>query len=533
MARARIAPWLLAAALALAWLALGPATPDLAAAVYRAGLFQREGFTLFNANWYGGHYTPAYSLLFPPLGALLGVRVAGALAAVASAALFERIARRHFGERARWGALWFGAGTVADLLIGRLTFAVGVAFGLAAVFALQRGYRRSGLALGAACTLASPVAGLFLALAGFAHWLSQGRRERIGLWVAAMALGPAVVLSLLFPEGGSQPFQVTTLVAIVLCCVLVLWFVPRAERTLRAGALVYLASALLAFVVASPMGDNASRLGVAFAGPLLLCAALAPGTDGRRRRHVLGVALAMLVWQWWAPVRETIKGAVDPSAQAAYFRPLVSFVDTRAEGAVRVEVPFTRLHWESVYVARSIPLARGWVTQLDRKYNALFRPGSHPLSPARYHAWLDREGVRYVALPDVALDPSGRGEARLIRAGLPYLRPVFRDRHWQIFEVLGTPGLADGAGAVTRIRPQSFDLRSRRAGFTLVRIRYTPYWRVASGRGCVLRARGGWTLVYALRAGPLRIDAEFDPRRLLDGDARCSGVRSMGGPGVE
>jgi hypothetical protein len=521
MARARTAPWLLAAALALAWLAFGPATPDLAAAVYRAGLFQREGFTLFNANWYGGHHTPAYSLLFPPLGALVGVRVVGALAAVASAVLFERIARRHFGERARWGALWFGAGTVADLLIGRLTFAVGVTFALAAVFALQRGHRRTGLALGVACTLASPVAGLFLAMAGVARWLALHRRERIGLWLAALALAPAVVLSILFPEGGSQPFAVSTLVAIVLCCVVLLWLLPGEERVVRTGALVYLASALLAFVVASPMGDNASRLGVAFAGPLLLCAALSPSTHERRRRQVLAVAFGLLVWQWWAPVREAFKGAVDPSAQAAYFRPLVSFVDARADGAVRVEVPFTRLHWESVYVARSIPLARGWVTQLDRKYNALFR-SRHRLTPARYRAWLDREGVRYVALPDVALDPSGRGEARLIRAGLPFLRRVHRDRHWQIFEVVGTPGLADGAGRVTRIAPQSFALHARRPGFTLVRVRFTPYWRVASGRGCVLRGHGGWTLVYALRAGALTIDAAFDPRRLLDTDARCS-----------
>jgi hypothetical protein len=529
MARARIAPWLLAAALAVVWLLVGPATPDLAAAVYRTGLFQREGFTLFNANWYGGHHTPAYSILFPPFGALVGVRIAGALAAVASAVLFERIARRHFGDGARWGALWFGAGTAADLLIGRVTFALGVTFGLAAIFALQRGYRRSGLALGAACTLASPVAGLFLALAGVTHWLALQRRERIGLWLAAIAFAPAVMLSILFPEGGSQPFRVPTFVAIVLCCLLLLWLMPREERTLRTGALVYLASALLAFAIASPMGDNASRLGVAFAGPLLLCTALTTGTEGRRR--VLGVALILLVWQWWAPVRETLKGAVDPSAQAAYFRPLVSFVDARAEGAVRVEVPFTRLHWESVYVARSIPLARGWVTQLDRKYNALFRPGTQALTPALYRAWLDREGVRYVALPDVALDPSGRGEARLIRAGLPFLRPVFRDRHWQIFEVRGTPGLADGVGAVTKIRTQSFELRARSAGFTLVRIRFTPYWRVASGRGCVLRASGGWTLVYALRAGTLRIDTAFDPRRLLDSDdAHCSPPATTGRP---
>ena len=107
----RPAPWLIAAVLALAWLAFAPPTPDLAAAVYRAGLFSSEGFTLFNATWYGGHHTPAYSIIFPPLGALLGVRVVGVLAAIASAVLFERIARAHFGERARWGAVWFGAGT--------------------------------------------------------------------------------------------------------------------------------------------------------------------------------------------------------------------------------------------------------------------------------------------------------------------------------------------------------------------------------------------------------------------------------------
>jgi hypothetical protein len=189
---------------------------------------------------------------------------------------------------------------------------------------------------------------------------------------------------------------------------------------------------------------------------------------------------------------------------------------------VRVEVPFTRLHWESVYIGRSIPLARGWVTQLDRKYNPLFRPGAPALTAARYRAWLDREGVRYVALPDVALDPSGRPEAQLIRAGVPFLREVFRDRHWRIYDVRGTPGLADGVGDVERLAPQSFTLHVRQPGFTLVRVRFTPYWRVASGQGCVMPGSDGWTLVYSLSTGTMRVDASFDPRRLLDGDARCT-----------
>ena len=207
------------------------------------------------------------------------MRVVGALAAVGSALLFERIARRHFGDSARWGALWFGAGTAADLLIGRLTFAVGVTFALAAVFALQRGYRRSGLVLATGCTLGSPVAGLFLALAGVAYWLAT--RARLGLWVAAAAMIPAVALALLFPEGGSQPYSFETLLSIVLSCGLLLWLLPKRERALRSAALLYLGAGLLAFVIATPMGGNASRLGVAFAGPLLLCAVLSAAAPRR------------------------------------------------------------------------------------------------------------------------------------------------------------------------------------------------------------------------------------------------------------
>jgi hypothetical protein len=524
----RPAPWLIAAALALAWFALAPPTPDLAAQVYRAELFRSDGFTLFNANWYGGHHTPAYSILFPPLGALLGVRVVGVLAAVASAVFFERIARRHFGDNARWGALWFGAGTVADLLIGRLTFAVGVAFALAAVYVLQRGHRRSGLALGVCCTLASPVAGLFLALAGVAHAVAV--RERLGLWLAGAAMIPAFTLTVLFPEGGSQPYSAETLLSIVLCCALLLWLLPVRERALRTAALLYLGAGLLAFAIATPMGGNASRLGVAFAGPLLLCAAR---SSWPQRRLVLAALVPLFVWQWWAPVRETLKGAVDPSGQASYFAPMLRFIDQRAEAAVRVEVPFTRLHWESVYVARDVPLARGWVTQLDVKYNPLFRSDAAArLSPERYRRWLDREGVRYVALPDVALDPTGRAEGALIRRGLPYLRAVYRNRHWAIYEVLGTPGLADGVGRLTKIAPQSFDVRVRRPGFTLVRVRFTPYWRIARGRGCVMRSTAGWTLVYALSTGPMRVEAAFDPRRLIARNARCTGVPETSGAQV-
>jgi hypothetical protein len=331
-----------------------------------------------------------------------------------------------------------------------------------------------------------------------------------------------VALAVLFPEGGSQPFSTLAFAAVVGCCALLTWLLPREQRLLRVGVLAYLASTVLAFVVASPMGANAVRLGVALGAPLLLCAALSSATPASRRRLAVAAAIPLVVWQWWAPVRETLKGADDPSARQPYYRPLLAFLDEHAAPA-RVEVPFTRLHWESVHVARSTSLARGWETQLDVRYNGLLRAGAASgLTPASYEAWLRREGVGYVALPDVALDPSGRAEARLIRRGLPYLRRVFAERHWEVFEVRGTPGLTDGAARLTRIAPDAFTLRARRAGSTLVRVRWTPYWRVTQGTGCVSRTAGGWTRVRSPRPGSIRVAAVFDPRRILASAPRCS-----------
>src|SRR5439155_12545798 len=110
---------LVAGALAVAYLVLHPFSADLAAQVYRTELFQRVGFTLWNGQWYAGHHAPGYSVLFPPLAAVLGPRVVGAVAAVASAVLFERLTHQRFGSRARLGAIWFGAASATNLFTGR------------------------------------------------------------------------------------------------------------------------------------------------------------------------------------------------------------------------------------------------------------------------------------------------------------------------------------------------------------------------------------------------------------------------------
>src|SRR3954447_10896779 len=94
---------------ALVWLVVAPDARDLASQAYRAALFGREGFALWDGGWYAGHHLPAYSVLFPALAWALGVRLAGAVAAVAAAAAFGALAERHLDPRpARLAAGWFG-----------------------------------------------------------------------------------------------------------------------------------------------------------------------------------------------------------------------------------------------------------------------------------------------------------------------------------------------------------------------------------------------------------------------------------------
>src|SRR5438270_3550072 len=103
----RLAPTAIAAAFAAAYVIASPPSLDLAAHLLRAKLFTAEGFGIWDNWWYAGHHVPGYSVLFPPIAALLTPQVAGSLAAVATAALFEPIARSHFGEDAWLGSVWF------------------------------------------------------------------------------------------------------------------------------------------------------------------------------------------------------------------------------------------------------------------------------------------------------------------------------------------------------------------------------------------------------------------------------------------
>ncbi len=514
----------LVSVLAAAWLAIDPRTPDLAAQAYRVALFGHLGFAVWDAHWYAGHALPGYSLLYPPLASLLGMRLLGVLCVLASTVLFARLARTAFGDAWIWGAAWFAVAAMGDVWIGRLTFALGVTLALGAALALMRERWLWAAALAALCAAASPVAGALLGLAA----LSVAIAERSPRVVATLA-GPAAVvvlaLAMLFPEGGHEPYPLASFVATALVVVVFLWALPAGARLLRIGAYVYLLACLACLAIDSPIGSNIERYAVLLAGPLLLCALLVDceqGTVGRAlRRPAAAVALGVIgLWVAWGPARETLAVARSGDTSAAYYAPVERFLIGHADGPVRIEVPLTRSHWEAAELAPTVSLARGWEKQLETRFDGvLLAPG---LNAASYDRWLHSQAVAYVALPDAPLDPSSAQEGTLIRHGVPYLRQVFASAHWRIFRVLAATPLVSGPGRLTSLGHDSFALQARSPGRFVVRVHFTRFWGIARGAGCVTQAPGGWTAVDVRSPGTVLVEARFSLGRMFAAGGSCT-----------
>ncbi len=329
---------------------------------------------------------------------------------------------------------------------------------------------------------------------------------------------PIGVLELLFPQGGRMPFAATTLFGVLVVSALGLWLLPASERTLRIGAALYGLAGLALFVVPQPMGANLGRLGTAIGGPIA-ATLLWP----RRRLLLVAVAIPLLMWQWIPAIGSVVKDHPDPSRDQVFFSPLVSYLRGAGATLTRVEIPPTQDHWESLWAAADLQLARGWERQVDIADNGIFYDATQ-LSPASYGDWLLSHGVSWVALPNLTLDYSGQPEAVLVKAGLPYLIPAWHDANWQVWRVTGSPGLVDGPAQLVAIGPNSFDLQVDQPGALTVRLRYTHFWTATVGHACITPTPDGWTQVTVTRPGRVQVTS-----RLLGGGNGCGAGEAVGG----
>jgi hypothetical protein len=543
------APWILgialAAILASVYLLLSPPSGDLAAATYRSNLFADAGFTVWDNGWYAGHSLPAYSLLAPALGAWLGLRVLLALCALGASALFGLLAGRALpAGAARAATLMFAFGFCAELPSGRVAYDLGAAISLAALLpitATVSSRRARALSCGATVVLAfatsaaSPVAGAFLALAGVSIAISAllGASKRASgraLLAAGSAITAILLLAIAFPEGGYEPFAAGAFWPELAAAIAIAALLPAGcledsgRRTIRVGACLYALALALSFMIKTPMGGNVVRLGAMFGAPILV-GALWPerGASIDRSaaaRLLLALTPLLLYWQLATAIDDQVALAGDPTVHASFYSPLRSELLRLAKGRpIRVEVPLTNSHWESVYLPGGpISIARGWERQLDTRYDQLFYGR---LSAGGYRRWLSENAIAYVALPDAKLDSAGQQERRLIDRGQPYLAEVWRSARWRLFAVRHATPIAQAPAQMLAIGVDSFTLEVPSSGRYQVRLHWTPYWALSSGAGCVSRGAGGFTEIQARSAGKIEVEVEPSLGRLFAQNARC------------
>jgi hypothetical protein len=487
-----------AVVLALLYLALPPSGTDLSAAVAHAHFAQAYGLHPINFEWYGGTNQYGYSLLSQYVMALTGVKMAGALAAVVGAGAFAALLVASGMPRPVTGGVVGAAFIAGNLVSGRITWALGLAAGLLCLLAVAHSRRVLAGVLAVLSSALSPVAALFLGLSGVALLIAGRRRD--GAVVAVAAALPLAVTGLLFGEGGANTISASDVAHAALPALIVAVLVPA--RVLRIGAVLAAAGVVAAFALDTPVGGNALRLPLMFAVPLLAAAV---------RVRWLAVTSALLTTAFILPLApfkiDDVRSIGDAASSRAFFAPLIAELARRAPTG-RVEVPPLADYWDSVYVAETVDLGRGWLRQVDVARNPAFFDGS--LTADTYRDWIADNGVQYVAIADTQTSWVGAAEARVVRAAPAYLRRVWDSKHWTLYEVGGSPSLVDTQGSATarviRFTGDDVTVAVEAAGAVLVRVRFSRWLTVSGPSGC-LRPRGRWTELEVDAPGTYRLSS--------------------------
>jgi hypothetical protein len=423
---------------------------------------------------------------------------------IVAAWTFDQLAVARFGAGGRAGSLVFATGTLVPVAIGQAPYLLGETIALVALLAAVRRHWALAFVLAAVASLVSPLAGAFVTIAAVAWLIGCWPEQRLRAGgLAAAALVPVGAVELLFPGQGTFPFSEHNFIGMLIGAVAIATAAAATrDRAVTLGVGLYVLALAFAYAVPSPLGNNVTRLGISVGAALAVC------LFSRARlgaRLLLGIAIVPILLAQWVPASAALRGAEgDLGVTRAFYQPLLGYLSRADRPLGRVEVVPTALHWETVYVALQFPLARGWERQLDTANNPIFYVRGR-LTRASYRAWLHRNGVRFVALSDARPDYAAVAEAYLVRRGVAGLRLVWRNVHWRVYEVVGSPGILSGAGRLLGADGDEISLVADRAGQILVRVHYSSAWTVSSGAATVARSAEGWLTVSARRAGPVTL----------------------------
>ena len=492
----------LAAILAGVYLIAPLTGQDLSAQLARADFAYAHPFTPVDLRWFGGSLQFGYSLWAPWLAGLIGTRVLGALLAVLGTWLATRLMQQAAPARPLWGGVAIAICQVANLAQGRVAYECGLVCALAAVLAILADRRPSAVVLAVLAGAASPVAALGL----WVYAITAALRRRVSdavILAVASAIGTAAV-SVVFADGATMMFGRESAIRAVIASLLVIALLPRRHNAIRVGAAVNLAVVVVAWAAPSPIGSNAERLGLLFAIPVIAAFAewrtpIAAFAGWRTPIAAFAVVVAFVAQP--PATLEIVKLAGVPATHASYYNPLVTAIHDQGQLTGRVEVPEMNGHWDAALLAEHVPIARGWLRQLDTKLNddVFF---AHPPTEASYQAWLATNAVQYVAVPDARLTPWGRRERALIQGGLPYLRDVWHDRHWTLYAVEDATGIVSAPAHLVSMDAARIVLTAPRNATVRIRIRWFDWTTLNVQSGACIERSGDQVLLRTGTAQP-------------------------------
>jgi hypothetical protein len=483
---------------AAAYLLAAPMGRDLSAQVAHAQLAGQHWPAVLNLRWYGGFDPLGYSVLSPPVMVLLGVRLTTALAYVASVVLLAALLKGTSVARPVAGAIVGAVCLTGNLVTTRTTFALGLAVALGALVALVLGRLRIASGLSVLATLTSPVAGLFLGVAGGALFLSGRRRG--GVTLALSALVPMVAVALAFGNVGRQSFAGGQALRGFLVCLAVAGLCWR-RPVVRWAALLSAVLVAAAYLLPTPVGTTATRLPELFAAPIIVAVATIP--------LVAVIAATASVVLLLPPTSITeVRERGDPALSARFYAPLLDQLIARGV-AGPIEVVPTLRRGEAAFVAPVVPIARGWSRQVDTGRNPIFFDGT--LNADTYQKWLDDDAISYVAISNGSHEWAATDEATLVRHRLPYLQAVWSDRTWTLYAVTNPQPVISPPGQVIARDGLSLTVSVPEPGEYVVRVRWSRYLSASSG--CVRPAEDGWSAVVVEHPGIVKIEGSLTPRQ--------------------
>lgn len=465
---------------------------DDAAHVYKVFLLREGQGIFYDTFWYGGSYGAiTYGFVYYWLAQYVPGPVLAALASGLLPLFYYLYQREAWEADDVWPAWLFIVILCTYQANGQDPFVVALCMSMAGLALLAAGRRVLAALLVGVAVFANPLAlfvvGVFL-LADFAGRPSLRRRYLVfAAWLAPFVLARlAIGVAFAEPSGYLNEFNQVVLYVSFALVGLALAGVNAAHprRPFAVLFIVYAALVVASYVIpGSPLGNNVGRFYFVFGVSLLV---LLRNDRLRRLFGVVPLSLFPIVLFGLLQVSSAYSHYTNHTdlrgTQESYFAPALAAAERLYEPDHRIHVVALRRHWEAYYFpSAGFPITRGWYRQADAVHNQLFYEG---YDAAEYLAWLRRMGVAYVFLPDEPLDSWSRHERGLL-IDSPVLRQVERLDGWRVYRV-GDPqpllvALDGGTGRVVAMEHLAVRVAVERPGRFLLKVTYTPYWRLDGG----------------------------------------------------